>query len=75
MPIGTISFLAFGDRLPSGQIATAPGLSASSVIEDEGQQLVLDGDQQKRLFRDVPVDGGDRRHRLADETHRVVEER
>ena len=61
------------DRLPSGQICDGARLQRLFRIEHERQHFVVDGDQPQRLFGDVAIDGGDGRHRLADEAHRIVE--
>ena len=42
-------------------------------IEHEGQNFVFDRDVPQRFFGGVPVDGGNRRHGLAHEAHRIVE--
>ena len=71
--MGCASLRALSDRLPSGQICTAPGFERFLGIEHERQRLVVDRDQLQRFLGDMPVDRRDRGDRLANEPDRVVE--
>ena len=72
-PIGCASL-----RVVQREVALGPDLRRVRLerlfrIEHERQHLVVDRDQPQRFFGDVAIDGRDRRDRLADEAHRVVE--
>jgi len=70
--MGLNSLRAVGDRLPSGQILTASGFSASSGSRTNGSGFVVDRDQLQRIFSRVTIDRRDRGHRLADESHGLL---
>ncbi len=60
------------------QVAFGPDLRGAGLervlgIEHERQRLVVDRNQLQGLFGRVTIDRGDRRHRLADESHGIVE--
>ena len=59
--------IAFGPDLHGA------GLQGFFRIEDERKRFILHRDELQRFFGDVPIDRGNRGHRLADEAHRVVE--
>ena len=44
------------------------------LIQDERERFVFDIDQPKGLLGHVPVNRGHRRHRVAREAHRIVEQ-
>ena len=60
--------------MPSGQIATALRLERLLGSRTNGSTSYSTVMSAQCLFGHVPVDGGHRSHRIADEPHGVVEE-
>ena len=60
------------------QVALRPDLQRAGLerlfrFQHERQHLVFHRDQPQRLFGGVPIGRRNRRHRIADEAHRIVE--